>query len=239
MDFCRIRCSRSSRDNVAGADTAERFMTSVAGPESCIPRSRPRRMSPSVTMPTRRPEPSSTSATCMLPLSIAAIASLTVASVPTMALRQDFMCSGPYSRALPAQASRENSGISRLPTGASIPAGGRPKPRFQQRNSSLGLRQSRLQVAPKPLTAQRIRNRGGAERAVRLNRCPARQPQEGIAGFDQDTTAVPADHFAGRAGIGPCAIDLLGGKDRIGRILPEWCGRRVREAPARERIARC
>ena len=29
-------------------------MTSVASPESCIPRSRPRRMSPSVTMPTRR-----------------------------------------------------------------------------------------------------------------------------------------------------------------------------------------
>src|SRR3954462_14160872 len=35
----------------------------------------------------------------MLPLSIAAMASLTVASVPTMALRQDFMVSGPYSRA--------------------------------------------------------------------------------------------------------------------------------------------
>src|SRR5947207_423096 len=113
----------------------------------------------------------------MLPLSIAAMASLTVASVPTMALRQDFMLSGPYSRALPAR-SRENPGISRLPTGASIPAGGCAKPRFQQRNSSLGPHQLRFQVASKPLTALRIRNRGRAQRAVGLDLCPARQPEE-------------------------------------------------------------
>ena len=32
MNFCRIRCSRSSRDSVAGADTGVRFITSVAEP---------------------------------------------------------------------------------------------------------------------------------------------------------------------------------------------------------------
>ena len=76
---------------VAGADTGVRFITSVASPDSGIPRSRPRLMSPSVTMPSRRFAPSSTNATWMLPLSIAAIASPTVACVPTMALRQDFI----------------------------------------------------------------------------------------------------------------------------------------------------
>src|SRR5690349_12347509 len=109
----------------------------------------------------------------MLPLSIAAMASLTVASVPTMALRQDFnfMLSRPYSRAFArARAASENPGISRLPTGASIPASGDPKPRFQQHNSCLGPHERGLEVAPKPLAAQCIRNRGGAERAVGLNR---------------------------------------------------------------------
>ena len=66
-----------------------------------------------------------------------------------------------------------------------------------------------------------------------MNRGPARQPQECIAGFDRITVAVAADDFAGRAGIGLRAIDLLGRKDCIGRILPV-CGRRGPEAPARE-----
>src|SRR3954454_20578893 len=160
----------------------------------------------------------------MLPLSIAAMASLTVASVPTMALRQDFMVSGPYSRAFARAGFPREPGISRLPTGASIPARACSKPRFQQRNSSLGPRQLRLQVAPKPLTAQRIWNCSCAKRPVGLNRCPARQPEEGVAAFDEDSAAVPPDHFAGRAGIRLCAIDPLCRKDRIGRVLPGGAG---------------
>lgn len=62
IDFCRISCRRSSRGSVAGADTAARFMMSVASPVRGMPRSRPRLTSPSVTTPSRRFWSSSTSA---------------------------------------------------------------------------------------------------------------------------------------------------------------------------------
>ena len=97
MDFCRIRCSRSSRDSVAGADTAERFMTSVASPREL---NAAQQAAPDVAVGDDADE-----AVWLVQhqrnLDAAALdrgnGFATVACVPTMALRQDFMVTLPHN----------------------------------------------------------------------------------------------------------------------------------------------
>src|SRR5260221_6731823 len=145
-----------------------------------MPRSNPRRMSPSVTIPARRFVASSTNAIWMLPFSMAAIASLNVASVPTMALRQDFMVADLAAVAYELLPLRENTAISRLPVVTSIPAG-EPESGLEQRYSRLGLLDRSFEVSAKPAAARCVGNDGLPQGAVGLHRCPARKPDECIA----------------------------------------------------------
>ena len=209
MDFCRIRCSRSSRDTCAGADTGVRFITSAASPESGMPRSRPRRTSPSVTMPSRRPSPSSTSATWMLPLSIAAMASATVASDSNDGFAPGFHAVLDLTVVACARARPVKSVVYRgCQPATSIPAVLTPKS---------GLQGLQFALRPVPAAASRFRpsrtprcaSGMTARRAIRQARTGAQRVSrsECVAGFYQDPVAVSADHFAGRTDIGSCPID--------------------------------